>query len=268
MGILLIGGCQTTAKTGEYFEVEKLNVIERDLTVKSVSASKKTSLTNPNLSKNVGKNTSVTGGEVNKSKKALAKPKRSSSPNKQLPSTKKIVQRSYYIYKGETYKHAISRWFNRSGYDAVAWSIGKSMEEKLNGTSPLKTTYTGSFPYVMSQLSYKLAEKDNQRFFISMDKRLKMGAVHEWQDRYVKIINVHGDTLQDTVRNLVTDYGWNWDDKQSWRSKNNFAGFAISFPIVSPVDDIGFALNQLLNNRSVRAEYHDGTRTVFINDDI
>lgn len=251
MGILLIGGCQTTANTGEYFEVEKLNIIERDLTVNYVSSSKKTSPTKPI-----------------KLKKALAKPKISSLPNKPLSPPKKVVQRSYYIYKGESYKNAISRWFNRSGYDAVAWSIGKSMEKKLNATSNIKTTYTGSMPYVMSQLSYKLAEKDNQRFFISMDKRLKMGAVHEWQDRYVKIINIHGDTLQETVKNLVNDYGWNWDDKQSWRSKNHFAGFAISFPIVSPTDDIGFALNQLLNNRSVRAEYHDGTRTVFINDDI
>jgi hypothetical protein len=272
VSIALLSGCQATKGNGEYFEFAKLNLVEKNLMIKPDSIAKspvaKTvkSQPTPKSEKPVTK-----PKPIKVAKKPVAKSKSIKHANKTSVKPKRKpfdVQRSYYLYKGETYKNAMTRWFNRTGYDSVAWSISKHMKNKLNNVSKEKVTYTGSFPYVMNKLSWKLAEQDKKRFFISMDKQLKMGAVHEWQDRYVKIINVHGKTLRDTVKNLVIDYGWKWDDKQSWRTDKNFDGFSISFPIVSPKDDIGFALDQILKTRTVRAQYHDGTRTVFITDDI
>lgn len=171
-----------------------------------------------------------------------------------------------FIYKGESYKSAISRWFYDAGYKQMAWSISESMNKQLSDRSLEVKTYEGGLIASITALSKEIADSSGKKFYVSFDERNKWGAVHEWGNRYVKIAMVRGNTLKDVVRNLVKDYRFNWSDESSWRlpEGKNYEGFAIPFPIVAPSDDIMFALNNILKGRSVQAGVHAGTRTVFI----
>lgn len=174
------------------------------------------------------------------------------------------TQRKINLYKGETYRDGLRRVFEKFGYTQVAWSVSDEMRRQLNKTVPEKKEYSGNFQQVMKQIQSDTKDGDLE-FYVSVDHRNGIGAVHEWGDRVVRIVEVRGETLKDTVKNLVLDFGWNWNDKSSWRVKDDDGhGFAVDFPIVAPSDDIRFAIDRILKGRSVRADIHDGTKSVFI----
>lgn len=176
------------------------------------------------------------------------------------PAVKKPVEKPFELYKGETYKAALVRYLRSKGYKGVAWAVVSDTKAVLEQVISENQSLSGD---IAAQLSDQLSVS----FKISTDDKIKYAAIHDWQDYKVKIMEVHGDTLKQVMNNLVTDFGWNWDAKKSWRSKKSLHGFAIPFPVVAPAHDIGFVLNQVLKDRPVRAEFHDDTQTVFITDD-
>ena len=169
-----------------------------------------------------------------------------------------------FVYKNESYKSAISRWFYNAGYKQIAWSISGSMDDQLSYKSQSDKTYEGGLIASITKLSKEIEDRSGKKFYVSFNDRT--GAVHEWGNRHVRISMIRGKTLKDVVKNLVKDYRFNWSEQSSWRLDEgvNYEGFAIPFPIVSPADDIMFALNRVLQGRSVQAGVHAGTRTVFI----
>ncbi|WP_143169241.1 hypothetical protein [Vibrio quintilis] len=169
----------------------------------------------------------------------------------------------FVILQGETYKSAMIHWLKSDGYKGIAWAIYAGTRERLKKVATKNDMIPGDPATVSAALSAKLGVK----LSIATNEKLKYAAIHEWHDLSVKIVKVHGNTLKGVLKNLVTDFGWNWNDQQSWRTHKNLHGFSIPFPLVAPVDDIGLLLNQVLANRPVRAEYFEDTQTVFVTDD-
>ncbi|WP_415668827.1 hypothetical protein, partial [Vibrio tubiashii] len=169
-------------------------------------------------------------------------------------------ENSFEVYKGETYKSALVRWVRAKGYKGVAWAATPSTTKALMQVSKENEVLDGD----VGQL---IANKLSLDFEIVLDEKTHYAAIHEWKGYKVKVVEINGDTLEEVMRNLVTDFGWNWNNKKSWRTKKKLHGFSIPFPVVAPAHDIAMVLNQVLKDRPVRSEYHEETQTVFIIDD-
>ncbi|MDC5870276.1 hypothetical protein OPW39_15820 [Vibrio europaeus] len=184
------------------------------------------------------------------------------SPEKLLP---KHMKKVYIAYEGQTYRSAIGDWFAQAGYPKMAWSVSRSMNKLLFQKITDTQVINGSLIDAMTKLSSMLEKQYEKKIYMSTDDSQMLGAVHQWPERKVRIVMIRrAPTLEATIKNLVEAYGWNWSESSSWNTNKQFEGFPIDFPIVAPADDIQFAIDHILDGRSVFAEVHDGTRYVFI----
>ena len=83
----------------------------------------------------------------------------------------------------------------------------------------------------------------------------------------VDITWVHGETLKEAIKHVVTGYGWTWkEDKSassSWVAADDYA-LRSAYPIVTPKDNLAQALSQVLKGFPVQAQLLQGTQDVFI----
>ncbi|WP_178306562.1 hypothetical protein [Vibrio algicola] len=124
--IVLLSGCAHQSDyqgQGEYFELAKTNVVERDLTTPFIQ---------PSIAE-------------------LAK----TIPPKPI----KINPKSQgSIRGGETYEHALTRWLNKQGYQYIAWSVDSQTLKLLKQRSPKTLTLTGSLFSRVAQVGIHLEE--------------------------------------------------------------------------------------------------------------
>ena len=180
-------------------------------------------------------------------------PKFSLKPNK--------VKHTHFIYSDESYIDALNRWLKRANYNNVAWSLNDEAKEVLQG-SPDGTL---SFAHSVKQIIPMLAKQLETPLYFS--ERGGLAAIHQWQNREVKISLANGVSIKEATENLVHSYGWNWGDDlshgRSWLATNNYE-FGTPYPIVTPKDDLAGALNVLLQDYPVSAKLLNSTQKVFI----
>lgn len=120
--IAVIAGCSNHSDyegQGEYLELSKTNVVERDLTAPYVQ---------PTLS-------------------TLAKTAPVKKPN---PNAIGKVQ------SGETYEHALKRWLKLGGYNYTAWSVDEETEQALQQISPTNLSLNGTLQSRVAQVGIHL----------------------------------------------------------------------------------------------------------------
>lgn len=120
----IITGCSSHSNyegQGEYLELSKTNVVERDLTIPYVQ---------PTLS-------------------TLAK----TAPVKKIdPNDIGKIQ------SGETYEHALQRWLKLGGYNYIAWSVDDKTEKALKQVNPKTLSLNGSLQSRVAQVGIHLEQ--------------------------------------------------------------------------------------------------------------
>ena len=269
MCCFVFSGCAVNSSTNANNTVPRYNVIEKDLTQKVSSKpvlvaknAQKVSSKPALVTKNAQKVSSKPALVAKNAQKVSSKPALVAKNAQKVSSKPALVtKKSFELFKGETYKSALVRWARSQGYKGIAWAASQDTSDALLKVVPNNKKLD------LDSVDRQIAQDLNVQFDVAMDKKLGYAAIHEWKDYKVKILEIHGDTLEDVMRNLVRDFGWNWNDKKSWRTSKKLHGFSIPFPVVAPAHDIAMVLNQVLKNRPVRSEYHEETQTVFIIDD-
>ncbi|MGI2002062.1 hypothetical protein [Shewanella frigidimarina] len=183
--------------------------------------------------------------------------------DKELYEEETIIKHDLFIYPDESYFDAINRWFKNDGYSNVAWSINDDSAEELSKHPSNAVSFTGYISEALPILSKQIGVP----LYISESGNL--AAIHQWHNRDVQIVMVHGETVKNAIKNLARDYEWNWVDgeskNRSWLAKNDYP-FSASYPLVTPKDDIAKALQVVLNGYPISAQILNGTHSFFIVD--
>ncbi|MGF1872013.1 hypothetical protein [Photobacterium indicum] len=169
----------------------------------------------------------------------------------------------FVVTQGQTYQSALNQWLGRANMKKVAWSLPATTRNALNTPSPHGNVFNGT----MAQAVESLSKTIQQPLHFAQDKRKGLVALHTFNSP-VDIKWVHGNTLNDAVKNLVTDYGWHWNDGKhdqgdSWMTSDDFQ-FVADYPLVTPQYDMAYALNSVIDGYPVQAKVLNATHTIFI----
>lgn len=170
----------------------------------------------------------------------------------------------FFIYPDETYLSALNRWFKGDDIRYIAWAIDDDSQAILNSSPTKIERFSGSNIEALNTLSKSL----NIPLIFSPDSYHQRAAIHQWPGREVQISMVDGDSLSGAIKQIATDYGWNWIDSgqsPSWLAANDYP-FLTSYPIVTPKGDIARALKIVLEGYPVSAQLLDSTQSLFIVD--
>lgn len=174
-----------------------------------------------------------------------------------------IIKHDLFIYPDESYFDAINRWFKNDGYSNVAWSIDDDSAEELSKHPSNAVSFAGYISEALPILSKQIGVP------LYLSESGNLAAIHQWHNRDVQIVMVHGETVQNAIKNLALDYQWNWVDgeskNKSWLAKNDYP-FSASYPLVTPKDDIAKALQVVLDGYPISAQILNGTHSFFIVD--
>lgn len=234
----VLAGCAAPQYTGqgEYFELENVNLVERDLSLIEPLPLLDTMLP-----------------VVPEPKKRIIK-----KPN---PLS------SYMLREGESYESAMRRWLKREGYQSIAWSVQPEHHVQLSDKAEAKQIFYGSFKKVWAELGKQL---DIPLQVVSTEyQNQKVAGVYDFEGK-ARITRVGGDSLRPVIQNVVEHYGFKWDDslthRRSWLAKHDYA-FSASYYVVTPWDDIDTALRTVLDGYPVTASILDSTGQVFIEEE-
>lgn len=228
----LLAGCSTPTYTGqgEYFELENINLVERDLSrLESVQLADTRTAT-------------------------------SSSEPKKRPIA---PMATYVVFEGESSDSALRRWLKNEGYRNVAWSMSPEHQKVLDAPKE-KQVFTGSFKTVWDEYQAQLGLKLHIVKTTYHDE--PVAGVYDF-DGKARLTYVSGDSLREVVKNVVRNYERRWDDalghKRSWRASNDYQ-FSADYYLLTPWDDIEGALVTVLEGYPVTASILDSTGQVFI----
>ena len=233
--VAVIAGCSSPEYTGqgEYFELQNVNVIERDL-----SLFKPTQLISASDMK------APIGGSQ-KSNKAMT---------------------TYVVRSGERYQAAIIRWLNQSGYQNVAWSMGDTRLLVMDSPPQNPLTYSGSLKQAVSELSAELGFPIR----VTTDEKSKVAGVYDF-DGLARITHVKGESIKDVTERIVNAYGYRWDNtgglSRSWVATNNYQ-FGADYYLLTAQDDIETALTIILEDYPVRSSIVESTGQVIIQEEL
>lgn len=232
--VIAVVGCSSAPDyegQGEYFELQNVNVIERDL-----------SLFKPTLL--------VSAGSIQPYENLI----------KTTPTTTHVVR------QGERYQSAIIRWLNEAGYQNVAWSMGDTRLAVMDTIPEHPMTYTGSLKQVISELSSELGFPIR----VVTDKENQVAGIYDFDDN-ARITHVKGDTIKEVVELVVKSYGLRWDDSpglsRSWLSSNDYK-FGADYYLLTEENDIETALTTVLEDYPVYSDIVESTGQVIIQEDL
>ncbi len=235
----VLAGCAAPKYTGqgEYFELENVNLVERDLSLIEPLPLLDTSLQ----------------ASISEPKKRMIKKSRPLD--------------SYLLREGESYESALRRWLKNEGYQSIAWSVKPEHQLLLNVKAEDKQVFYGSFKKVWSELGKQLSVP--LHFSSTEYHGESVAGVYDF-DGKARITRVGGDSLRPVVKSVVEHYGLRWDDslthRRSWLSKHDYA-FSASYYLVTPWDDIDTVLRTVLDGYPVTASILDSTGQVFIEEE-
>lgn len=187
---------------------------------------------------------------------------------------------TYYVFPGESYQTAISRWLHAEGFDNIAWANDNNLLDALERSYPSDGEIKEIKAYVHDAIA-ELKQVDKQLLkadlSITLDRQHQLAGVHPWPNRRVKITLVDGENLRIAVRNVVRAYNWKWNSqkavktgsgqpRKSWGPDYEFR-FGSPYPIITPEDDINAALDIVLKGYPVTAGRSDSTRHIYISEE-
>ena len=173
-----------------------------------------------------------------------------------------IITHNLFIYPDESFYDALNRWLKNEGYMTVAWSVNDASRDELSKHPKSLVSFAGTVRTVLPTLAKQIGIP------LYFAESGTLAAIHQFHNRQVQITMVTGSSLRDAVKNLATDYGWNWNEGQqntSWLATNDYP-FLTHYPIVTPQGDLAKALRVVLDGYPVSAQLLDSTQTLFIVD--
>jgi hypothetical protein len=229
---VLLAGCSTPTYTGqgEYFELDNVNLVERDLSrLESVQLA----------------DTRLSASSSEPSKRAIQ------------------PMATYVVYEGEPLGSALRRWLKSEGYRNVAWSITPEHQALLDAPME-KQAFTGSFKKIWDDI------QKQQGFKLHLVQTTFQGqpvaGVYDF-DGKARLTYVSGQSLREVVKQVVLNYELDWSDslthKRSWLASNDYQ-FSADYYLLTPWDDIEGALATVLDGYPVTASILDSTGQVFI----
>ncbi len=232
--MMIVAGCSSVEPyqgQGEYFELQNVNVIERDL-----------SLFKPTLL--VSANNIQPQAKLNKDN---------------VPMTTHVVR------QGERYQSAVIRWLNEAGYQNVAWSMGDTRLAVMDTAPKNPMTYTGSLKQAISELSAELGFPIR----VITDKKSRVAGIYDFEGN-ARITHVKGNTIKEVVERVVKSYGFRWENgsglSRSWVSANDYK-FGADYYLLTGEHDIETALTVVLEDYPVYSEIVESTGQVIIRED-
>ncbi|EGU37241.1 hypothetical protein [Vibrio scophthalmi] len=233
--VAVVAGCSSPDYNGqgEYFELQNVNVIERDL-----SLFKPTQLLSTASVKS-----SIQNGQKSKA-----------------PTTTFIVRH------GERYQSALIRWLNNAGYQNVAWSMGETRLAAMDTTPQNALTYSGSLKQAVSELSSELGFP----IHVTTDEKNKVAGIYDF-DGGARITHVKGKSIKEVTERIVKAYGLRWDASsglsRSWIAPNDYQ-FGADYYLLTARDDIDTALTIVLEDYPVYSSIVESTGQVIIQEDL
>ncbi|MCW8348731.1 hypothetical protein MD535_22335 [Vibrio sp. ZSDZ65] len=234
---LVVIGCATPSYEGqgEYFELTRRNVIERDL-----SPFKETQ-----IRQTEGATLAVT-------------PK---APQKATAPTGK----RYIVRNGETYRDGLRRWLKSEGYDNIAWNLSSKAELALAQTAPHVFNRQGTLKTAITLLSGEL----DTPIRLTVNHKAKVAGIYDFEDLPL-ITHVKGGSLKQVLRDVVLHYGYRWvegdDSARSYLAKRDYQ-FGADYYLLTTENDIDGALTAILDAYPVKAQILASTGQVFIVED-
>ena len=200
---------------------------------------------------------------INKQKVAvISVPKRAQLSGKSVmkSTVKPVSVKTFAMVDGETYREAILRWANDSGFERVAVAQEPEFLKALDKRASSGFVAKGSFRTAMATLSEDIPELSTLTLYENSAK--KLAALHPYRSQSVTAFITTGGTLEEVISDAVKQYDWNWDKKHSWAA-DNYA-FGSSYPVVTRKTDISAALSILLKQYPLEARRLDANRTIYI----
>ncbi len=264
---LLLAGCAAPEYTGqgEYFELNNINVIERDLSTFKPTQIVSTATENRPVS--------LSKRRLEESLYDLPSPSNTKRKQKQVttnvkPSVKAppAVVPQFVVRHEERYQAALTRWIRAAGYPNVAWSMKDEHLAKMDGINDKPLRFKGSLKQAVSELSRHL----DVPLQVAMDKKTKVAGVYDFAGK-ARITHVTGKSIKAVTKGVVENYGLRWDDgdglSRSWLAPNDYR-FGADYYLLTAQDDIETALTTVLEDFPVRASVVESTGQVIIQEEL
>ena len=228
-----MAGCSATNDTGKPYKLEKINVVQRDLSVIKPTEVMTT------------KHIKLTHGSKRVKSKTLA---------------------TYTVRIGEKYSTSIRRWIHDAGYPFIAWSLTTENQTVLDSIATKRINFNTTLNQAISELSKKIDIPLN----IMSDAKAKVAGVFDF-DGAARITHVSGVSLKDVVRAVSDNYGMRWVDgdgaNRSWLAENDYE-FGADYYLLTRYDDIESALSTVLDEYPVRSSILESTQQIFVQENL
>ncbi|GEM77229.1 hypothetical protein [Vibrio sagamiensis] len=258
----LLCGCASQDYTGqgEYFELQTVHVIERDLSVfkptqtASTRDAPRRSLIEQNDAPKSHSLTLFGQPLVNKD----------APSDKKIPMMKKPVPH-YTVRHGESYQVALTRWLNTAGMNNIAWQLDEAHRSILSREAPAPKGFRGSLKQAVVALSRTL----DMPLQIVMDPDLNVAGVYDFEGE-ARLTHVTGHSIKNVVKNVVNNYGLKWVEgdspARSYLAADNYK-FGADYYLLTEKDDIVMALTSVLDAYPLRSDIIQSTGQVLIQED-
>lgn len=227
--VTVLSGCSSTQGQGEYFELDNVHVVERNL--------------------GLFKEAQVVSTER----------------NQQAKPTLPRVNAQYEIRQGETYKTALERWIRDEGYSQIAWGMNTSTRAVLEHRAPEGERYKTSLKRVVDEISKELDVTINLTF----NKSNKVAGVYDFPEtpRLVHVKgNSLKAVVASVVKHYGHKWDETGSASRSWLSPNDYQ-FGAEYFLLTRRDDLASALKIVLADYPVYSSILDSTGQVFIQEE-
>lgn len=220
------------------------------------------------------------------------------SANSKLEGTLNDSELNFYLYQGETYKEALSRWLYKAKYTKVGYLLGERETRVLSRTTPASEIHYSNVSNAIKHLIDRAIEQDarllktekaDKGFYagvevddfletaqekaiaeqdstpISIEARINRAsnqAVITSSTMPTVMFNVKRGSLKDNYLRLVKQYGWK--AKEAYYLGQDYR-ISFGYPIVTEAGNIKAALTSLLTPfEDLRAALVPTVRQVYI----
>ena len=271
----LLCGCASQDYTGqgEYFELQTVHVIERDLSVFKPTQTASTrdlssvaplgqkaaleNKTNPNPLTLFGQPLVQGASPTKISLEAQSKATSIKEKPKPVPS--------YTVRHGESYQVALTRWLNTAGMNNIAWQLDEAHRSILSREAPAPKGFRGSLKQAVVALSRTL----DMPLQIVMDPDLNAAGVYDFEGE-ARLTHVTGHSIKNVVKNVVNNYGLKWVEgdspARSYLAADNYK-FGADYYLLTEKGDIVMALTSVLDAYPLRSDIIQSTGQVLIQED-
>ncbi|EGR1049124.1 TPA: hypothetical protein I7108_003486 [Vibrio cholerae O1] len=227
--ISVLSGCAGTQGQGEFFKLDKVHVIERNL--------------------GLFKEAQIVSTER----------------DQQVQPVLARINTQYELRQGESYKTALERWIRDEGYSQIAWGMSPNSRAVLERRAPKSERYRTNLKRVVDELSKELDVTINLTF----DKPNKVAGVYDFPETprlvHVKGTSLKA-VVASVVKHYGHKWDETGTASRSWLSPNDYQ-FGAEYFLLTRRDDLAGALKIVLADYPVYSSILDSTGQVFVQEE-